>query len=810
MMLRALQGSQKKAPPCGMAHDGAGRQRSRAHCPPGWISSGLSLSILLMGLLFLHPFRMAVRAGDLAPSEEIRERHSPIPLLTKGDGSWASSGQEGAAETGRDAEVAAVEPLDGDAGQARALGERLLALGVLWDGRELSRLRDSVGHLSGRARLARRYQILRRLIWLGRSEELEKEVAHLEAESAVSGADDWHDIARLVRAWLPAMHGSHEETVAAFAAFAAAYAERPAAAHVQARMAAMLARLEADLGRPERAMAAMAAAYRHLDDVEGERHRPLARELAMQFGAISARYLDIESMVRAYQEALALSLPGDPSPNVAQAVHALGEVLARHHHHAAAYQLFQGLRDLGRRRAAPKAIFLGEFGLMKVAHNQERFAESDAHARAALAAGTPSAFDRAVIAQYMALNSLGRGDISTARRHFETAHTALSMLSEGMDAETASYDPLIEAEILARQGREEAALGAMRRHVRMHLRAVHHLYRRESAFLLSRLEGELDAARLRSSEITSEIARKRLMLDQQRTGMLAAGILAFALLAAFFWQQRIAGRLRAARRAADAANRAKSEFLATISHELRTPLNAIIGFSEMMDREMLGKLGDARYREYAAAVHRSGIHLLAVIDDIIDLSRIEAGEFRLDEEVGEIRPDIEAARELVCQDMERRDQRLILDIPQEFPKLLADHRLLRQVFLNLLSNAVKFSPPGAQIIVQARVEQGDEAGGRRDNGGTPDGAGGRLRFVVQDDGLGLSEEERRIALEPYGQVSATVGHEGGGSGLGLSLVQRFVALHGGGFALDSKPGHGTRAHFWLPGWRAVQDAPRED
>ncbi|RMF13135.1 MAG: sensor histidine kinase [Alphaproteobacteria bacterium] len=810
MMLRAWQGSQEKAPPSRMAHDGAGLQRSRPCRSLGRGSSGLSLSVLLMGLLLLHPARMAVRAGHLRPAEEIREQNSPMPLLTHSDGSSTSSGQEDAAETGRGAAVAAGEPLDGDADRARSLGERLLAQGILWDDRELSRLRDSLSHLSGRARLARRYQILRRLIWLGRPQELEKEVARLEAESAVADADDWHDIARLVRAWLPAMHGRHEETVAVFAAFATAYAVRPAAAHVQARMEAMIARLEADLGRPERAMAAMAAAYRYLDDVEGERHRPLARELAMQFGAISARYLDIESMVRAYREALALSLPGDLSPNVAQAVHALGEVLARHHHHATANRLFEGLRDLGRRRAAPKAIFLGEFGLMKVAHNQERFAESDAHARAALAAGTPSVFNRAVIAQYMALNSLGRGDISAARRHFETAHTALTMLPEGMDAETASYDPLIEAEILARQGREEEALSAMRRHVRMRLRAVHHLYRRESAFLLSRLEGELDAARLRSSEIIAETSRKRLILHQQSTGMFAAGILAFALLAAFFWQRRIAGRLRAARRAADAANRAKSEFLANISHELRTPLNAIIGFSEMMEREMLGKLGDARYRDYAAAVHRSGSHLLAVIDDIIDLSRIEAGEFRLEEEVGEIRPDIEAARELVSQDMERQEQHLVLDIPHDFPRLLADHRLLRQIFLNLLSNAVKFSPPGAQIIVRARVDQSDGPGGRRDVGRAAEGARGRLRFVVQDDGPGLSEEERRIALEPYGQVSATTGHEGRGSGLGLSLVQRFVALHGGGFALDSMPGHGTKAHFWLPGWRAVQNAPRED
>ncbi len=774
--------------------------------------SGGLLSCALASILLPHPAMAKVVTHEPAPvvlADADPETHGGLSIRAQKTPSERREATR-QAFAGRGVTLpSAMDNEDALAARARATGARLLALGILWDDRELARLRRSLPHLSQARRLERRYQILRRLIWLGRTEEAGLEVRRLAAQADRMQADGWRDLARVVRAWLPAAAGRPEQALGAFRRLAEEFATRarPVAPMASARFQIMRLRLAADLGRPKEAMTAMRAAYRLLDRLDHEERRIVERELAMQFGMLSAVYLDLKGMVEAYGSALAPELAHDPPPNVGEAVYALGNVLTRRSHEDAARTLFEGLRDLGRRRKSSRAVFLGEYGLMKVAHNEGRFADSDAHARAALAAETPPVFDRVVIAQHMAFNALGRGDVATARRHLATARAGLAELPERIAAEIASYDHLIEADILTREGRIADAVDALRRYARLRLRASHELYRRESAFLLSRLDAELDAARLRSVAAAAEADRRQVLLREQRLLMVAAAILAAALLLAFLWQRRVARRLREARRAADAANRAKSEFLAGISHELRTPLNAIIGFSELMERELFGRLGDDRYREYAAAIRRSGSHLLAVIEDIIDLSRVEAGEFRLEEEVADVRDDIAAARELVLQRMEGRRQRLVLDIPADFPKLRADHRLLRQIFLNLLSNAVKFSPEGTRITIRARVGRRGDAAARAD-GDDPaarERASARLWFAVEDEGPGMTEEQRRVALEPFGRVVAdTDGVPGDeGCGLGLSLVQRFVALHGGGFELDSAPGRGTCARFWLPGWRAA-------
>jgi signal transduction histidine kinase len=246
-------------------------------------------------------------------------------------------------------------------------------------------------------------------------------------------------------------------------------------------------------------------------------------------------------------------------------------------------------------------------------------------------------------------------------------------------------------------------------------------------------------------------------------------------------------RLIAAKEAAEAANRAKSEFLANMSHELRTPLNAIIGFSGMMSDRMFGPLDD-KYAEYAGIIGDSGRHLLAIISDILDLSKADADRMMLAEERVEIEDVVELGSKIV-EDMARRAQiKFVSEIEEKLPPLIGDPAKLTQILVNLLSNAVKFTPPGGQVRLRV---------GRRAHRG--------ITFQVEDTGVGMSPDQIPIALAPFGQISNSLTRRHDGVGLGLPLTKRLVELHGGTMELDSEPGKGTTASVHLPEARVCRD-----
>jgi len=239
--------------------------------------------------------------------------------------------------------------------------------------------------------------------------------------------------------------------------------------------------------------------------------------------------------------------------------------------------------------------------------------------------------------------------------------------------------------------------------------------------------------------------------------------------------------LRAAWHEADAASRAKTEFLANMSHELRTPLNAIIGFSEIIKLEMLGPLGTGRYRHYAQDIFDSGNHLLAVIGDMLDISKVEAGEFELHAEPTELEEIVEQSLRLVRERAEAAAIRIDLAIGRDLPQLLLDQRLIKQSLINLLSNAIKFSPEGGRVAVQA-------ARG-------PDGA---VLLSVADSGIGIAEDDIPSVLQPFSQVESAFSRSHEGTGLGLPLAKSFIEAHGGRLEIDSTVGHGTRVTLHIP------------
>lgn len=255
-------------------------------------------------------------------------------------------------------------------------------------------------------------------------------------------------------------------------------------------------------------------------------------------------------------------------------------------------------------------------------------------------------------------------------------------------------------------------------------------------------------------------------------------------------EQRVHERtldLEAAKQRAEAANEAKSRFLGTMSHELRTPLNAIIGFSEMIKEESLGPIGSARYLEYAGDINQSGQHLLDLINDILDLSKVEAGMDELREDEVSV-PDINrSVLKLVAQRAEKGGVTLDWAFPDDLPALYADERKLKQILINLMTNAIKFTEPGGTVTLKTWCHM--------DTG---------VVFQIIDTGIGIAPEDIPMALSRFGQVDGDLNRKFEGTGLGLPLTKALVEMHGGSLDLQSEIGVGTTVTVRLPAARIVR------
>ena len=239
--------------------------------------------------------------------------------------------------------------------------------------------------------------------------------------------------------------------------------------------------------------------------------------------------------------------------------------------------------------------------------------------------------------------------------------------------------------------------------------------------------------------------------------------------------------LMRARDAARAADRTKSAFLAAMSHEFRTPLNAIIGFSDMLRSEMFGPLGNDRYRTYSADILDSGRHLLAVINDVLDMSKIEAGQLQLHFESVDLGTILDGCARLMCGRIEAAGIRLDMPAASPLPTLRADPVKIKQIVLNILSNAVKFTPRGGRVRLTVTTESPET-----------------MAIRIIDSGIGMTERDIRLALQPFQQVDNTMTRRHSGTGLGLPLAKALAEHHGGSLSIQSEPGVGTAVTVCLP------------
>ncbi len=293
------------------------------------------------------------------------------------------------------------------------------------------------------------------------------------------------------------------------------------------------------------------------------------------------------------------------------------------------------------------------------------------------------------------------------------------------------------------------------------------------------------ASDIEQARFTDALRQDYLLLAGSLIGVLVSGSLLIVILIRQVRRARLAeAQALVARQQSEQANRAKSDFLAHMSHELRTPLNAIIGFAEMGEREVLGPIGNPKYREYAHDIHTSGLHLLNLINGLLDLSKIEAGKYELHEEIIDLAEVTTCSIRLVQEQARSAGLIVKVELPAALPAVMADKRALIQILLNLLSNAIKFTPEGGKIVISARPHNA-----------------GRYALCVADSGIGMKEADLATALTPFAQVESSLTRSYEGTGLGLSLAKYLADLHDCGFLIESQPGSGTAVTVVFPGKR---------
>ena len=676
--------------------------------------------------------------------------------------------------------------------RAVALAERIQADDLVLRERLFASLARQVEQAHGWDRLFLLYRLTGLNGDLERWDEARKWSNRLAQEAAAQDDATFVRIANIYEVVSEGLSVGYEETLERLKVLRdKAVAAKDPVAVIQAEE--MIALTAPATGQVNRALVAVRRALEELQRYEGPLRPRLAVELSMTLGYVYAGLRDLELMLKRYETAVEDAERSKEPLDGETIIYNIARVLIERHQYETARRLYEILYDISATNGRPDSTFYPLYGLALTAFELENFQKAVEYTHRAWEVWEPDVRFAARLNVIEAIAQARLGHLQAAQAKARAFERFLADHPEFDRGELGALKLRVHAELAAAKGDTRTALALMRRYVKARVEAVRQAFTEDVQAIRARLETEIGQERAERALAEQRQLLAAQKLREQQLWVALFGALALFALVGFLYQRRMAGALEEARRRAESASQAKSAFLANISHELRTPLNAIIGFSELVVTEMFGPLGHARYREYGEAILRSGRHLLDIINNVLDLSRVEAGRMDLQEETLSVSELVSPVVSMLLPAMEKRNQQFVERIEEPELLITVDSRLLRQALINLLSNASKFTPQGGEIRLEiVRLSQGD------------------LMLAVVDNGIGMDEEEIRVALEPFGQVQSVMSRNHEGSGLGLTLVKTFVELHGGRFILRSRKGEGTRAEIRIPARRVLEGADRRE
>ncbi|RME64502.1 MAG: hypothetical protein D6782_08160 [Alphaproteobacteria bacterium] len=517
--------------------------------------------------------------------------------------------------------------------------------------------------------------------------------------------------------------------------------------------------------------------------------------LLTALGFVQADYGDLDSLIESSTQILDLAdasgLPALPE----RIVRNFAYLFRLRGDYDLALLFYQKLDELLEKLDQPDEHYYTVFGLALTAQRMGNYALSAKYADRALSDFNGVASYDGPLMQIQAINMARLGEVEKARDYFDKAKAFF-------DSQAAPYDQFwrinelnAQAEIARAEGRFQDALDLMENYWERYLGSM----RAESSHSVKALRADLAAelARERAERALLESERTLAMqqLRAQRITLIFLGSLMVFLGIAYVLQRRTSRALDVSRRKAEAANIAKSRFLANISHELRTPLNAIIGFSDLMlmagKKKDKAKSQDSAHLEYATLINKSGVHLLDIINDILNIAQIEAGEFELNRKPCRFQDLVDDAMQIITNQARAGGKDIRFDVPADLPRLLVERRRMKQVLINLLFNAIKFTGEDGKIEIAARYLDD-----------------GRFSFAIKDNGIGIAADRLDSICEPFAQGEDGWSRSHDGTGLGLSIVKSIVELHGGRLQIESTVDVGTTVTVILPALCVEKPAPQ--